>query len=198
MTRRIVKVAITGTHSTGKSTFLDELEPRLLDLDLKVARIGDVPSAAARAGFPILRNHTFESTLWLIAECMRQEAVASLKHDVILVDRHVSDALGYLRAALHLSQRELTARRLHALLAIVEAHTPDYDVLIATQLDGSIPLGPGRDTDDEPRRLAAEHIEVLTSKIAPSASKMTFANRSDILEQTIARVSGLLPGANLP
>ncbi|WP_210241932.1 AAA family ATPase [Bradyrhizobium elkanii] len=198
MTRRIVKVAITGTHSTGKSTFLDELEPRLQDLDLKLARIGDIPSAAARAGFPILRNHTFESTLWLIAECMRQEAVASLKHDVILVDRPVSDALGYLRAALHLSQRELPAHRLQALLAIVEAHTPDYDVLIATQLDLSIPLGPGRDPDNELRRLAAEQIELLTSKIAPSAWRMTFANRGDMLEQTIARVSTLLQGADIP
>ncbi|MGY4257688.1 thymidylate kinase [Bradyrhizobium sp. USDA 4516] len=197
MTRPIVKVAITGTHSTGKSTFLDELAGRLHDLDLKVTRIGDIPSAAARAGFPILRNHTFESTLWLIAECMRQEAAASLKHDIILVDRPVSDALGYLRAALQLSRRELPARRLNALLAIIEAHTPDYDVLIATQLDQNIPLGPGRDTDDELRRSAAEHIELLTSKIAPSAPRLTLANRSDILEETIARVSGLVRGASL-
>jgi hypothetical protein len=190
-----MKVAVTGTHSTGKSSFLDELEPRLVDLDLKVARIGDLPRAAARAGFPILRAHTFESTLWLIAECMRQEAVASLKNDVILVDRPVCDALGYLRAALHLSQREIPQRRLDALSAIVEAHTPDYDVLIATELDEGIPLGPGRDTDDRLRQLAAENIETLISKIAPSASRMTFTNRSEILQQTVANVSKFLLGA---
>lgn len=194
MSRRIVKVAITGTHSTGKSTFLDELEPRLLDLDLKVARIGDLPKAAFTAGFPILRNHTFESTLWLISECMRQEAVASLDHDVILIDRPVCDALGYLHAALHLSQRDIPFRRLDALSSIVEAHTPDYDVLIATQLDTNIPLGPGRDKDPELRRLAAENIEAMTSKIMPSASRMTLTNRREILEQTVASVSSLLRG----
>ncbi|MHC4044391.1 hypothetical protein I3J27_35175 [Bradyrhizobium xenonodulans] len=39
MSRRVVKIAITGTHSTGKSSFLDALEPRLVDLNLKVGRL---------------------------------------------------------------------------------------------------------------------------------------------------------------
>lgn len=192
MSRRVAKVAITGTHSTGKSTFLDELETRLLSLGLKVVRIGDLPRAAASAGFPILRDHTFESTLWLIAECMRQEAEASLANDVILVDRPVCDALGYLRAALHVSQREIPARRLDALAAIVEAHTADYDVLIATQLDAAVMLGRGRDTDDELRRSAAQHIESLVTKLAPSAPRLTLANRSEILESTIVAVTTIL------
>ncbi|MHC4044390.1 hypothetical protein I3J27_35180 [Bradyrhizobium xenonodulans] len=133
--------------------------------------------------------------MWLISECMRQEAAASLKNDVILVDRPVCDALCYLRAALQLSGRRIPPRRIEALSSIVEAHTPDYDILIATELDGNIPLGPGRDTDDELRQLAAENIRALISKIAPAASTMSYANRNDILVRTLDETSRILRNA---
>ncbi|WP_426409469.1 hypothetical protein [Bradyrhizobium ganzhouense] len=110
-------------------------------------------------------------------------------------DRPVCDALGYLHAALELSSREIPVRRLEALSTIVEAHTPDYGILIATQLDLSIPLGPGRDKDPELRRLAAEHIEALTTKIAPSAPRMRPDNRHEILERTVENVTALLADA---
>ena len=45
-----------------------------------------------------------------MAECMRQEAEASLTCDVILVDRPVLDALGYLQAALEVTCRQFNFR----------------------------------------------------------------------------------------
>lgn len=191
MNGRVVKVAITGTHSTGKSTFLNELGPQLEEMGLKVARIGDIPRAAAALGFPILRDHTFESTLWIIEECMRQEAAASLGSDVILVDRPVIDALGYLRAALRLTRRQISPSQLEALATIVKTHAPEYDVLIETRLDENIPLGPGRDQDPDFRRSAASHIQELVSQLVPSALYMTASNRAEVLNSTFALVSGL-------
>jgi predicted ATPase len=189
---RLIKVAVTGAHSTGKTTFIDELRPRLEFLGLKVGRIGDILRTARSLGFPILRAHTFESTLWIMAECMRQEAEGSLANDVILVDRPVLDALGYLRAALQVSGREIDSRRLDELNTIVKAHTPDYDITIATCLDESIALGTGRDSDSSFRNAAADQIDALVRDLAPTALKMTSSNRHDILSQTVAFVSSKL------
>jgi len=160
-------------------------------MGLKVARIGDIPRAAAALGFPILREHTFESTLWIIAECMRQEAAASLGSDVVLVDRPVIDALAYLRAALGLTGRRISARRLEALATIVTAHAPEYDVLIETKLDDNFPLGPGRDRDPDFRLSAAFHIQELVSQLVSSAVHMTASNRAEVLHRTLILASEL-------
>lgn len=185
-----VKIGITGTHSTGKTTFFDELEPELARSGLRVCRISDIARAAKSLGFPILTEHTFESTLWIIAECMRREAEASLTNDdVILVDRPVIDALGYLRAALQLSHRTINERRLDELATIVKAHAPDYDLLIATTLDKSIEVGKGRDPNIEFRDAAGHHIDTLVSELVPSALRMTSMNRSEIFAQATAFVA---------
>jgi hypothetical protein len=162
---------------------------------LRICRISDIARAALSLGFPILTEHTFESTLWIMAECMRREAEASLANDVILVDRPVIDALGYLRAALQMSGRTIDKRRLDGLAAIAKAHTPDYDLLIATSLDKSIEIGKGRDPNTEFRDAAGHHIETLVSELAPSALRMTSSNGTDILTQTAAFVSSRLSPA---
>jgi hypothetical protein len=85
--RRPIKIGITGTHSTGKSSFLTALAPILQEHRLSSATIGGHAERAKKLGFPILADHTFESTLWIMAECLRQEAEASLKADVTKADR---------------------------------------------------------------------------------------------------------------
>lgn len=86
-------IAVAGTHSTGKSSFLKEVEARLNAHGLRVARVVDTASRARDAGFPILRDHVYEGTLWIMAEGLRQEMEAALKSDVVLVDRPPLDAL---------------------------------------------------------------------------------------------------------
>jgi hypothetical protein len=191
-----IKIGITGTHSTGKSSFLEAVQQKLGDSNLRVCRIGDFASRAKSLGFPILKDHNFESTLWIIAECMRLEAEASLAYDVILVDRPVIDALGYLHAALQLSGRKLREGRSEELRTIVKAHTPDYDMLIRTSLDKAIGLGDGRDKDAEFRDAAASSIKTLVSEIAPGALVLTSSNQDEIVQRALALISsGRRPAA---
>ena len=129
MNRYPIKIAVAGTHSTGKTTFLDGLEAALKTYRLRIGRIGGLALRARQLGFPILTEHTFESTLWLMAECLRQEAENSLSCDIILIDRPLLDTLAYLRAALEMSQRSLRPGRLEELTTIAPAHTNDYDLL---------------------------------------------------------------------
>lgn len=181
MKRSPIKIGIVGTHSTGKSTFLAALAPLLEGRGLRIRRINDLARRARDLGFPILTEHTFESTLWIMAECMRQEAEASLTCDVILVDRPVLDALGYLHAALEVTGRSVRPRRLEELYAIARAHTADYELLVATCLDHSVPLGEGRDQDLMFRDAAAKHIDALILDFAPGALRMTSTNASEIV-----------------
>ena len=184
-----IKIGITGTHSTGKTSFFDAVQEALSPSHLRVVRIGDFARRARSIGFPILRDHTFESTLWMMAECLRLEAEASLSNDVILVDRPVLDALGYLRAALQLTNRTIGQRRLDELTAIAKAHTPDYDLLIKTSLDANILLGEGRDRDPQLREAAASWIEALISDFHAPVLTLTSSNRNEIIQYTTTFIS---------
>jgi hypothetical protein len=187
-----MKIAITGAHSSGKTTFLQYLEQELNGAGLGIHRIGDFPRRAQDLGFPILTKHTYESTLWIMAECLRCEAEASLQNDIILVDRPVIDALGYLQAALQLSGRAIGSRRSDELMMIVKAHTPDYDVLIRTALDTNIDLGAGRDSDSEFRLAAARAIERLVNQIEPNALVLTSANGEELAQRVVGMVRSRL------
>lgn len=187
-----IKIGITGTHSTGKTSFFDAIQQDLERLKLTVHRLGNFARDARSLGFPILTEHTFESTLWIMAQCMRLEAEASLSSDVILIDRPVMDALGYLRAALRLSGRTISERQLNELTTIVKAHTPDYDLLIRTSLDAGIELGLGRDQDAQFRDAAASSIETLIREIAPGALLLTPSNRNEIAQQVVRFVESRL------
>jgi AAA domain len=196
--RRSIKIGVTGTHSTGKSSFLAALAPVLQESRVSSVTIGGLAERAERLGFPILADHTYESTLWIMAECLRQEAEASLKADVILVDRPVLDALGYLLAALEVSGRGDEPRRTEELRAIARAHTGDYDILIVTSLDPGIPLGDGRDGNVRLRVAAAKHLDTLVAEFAPGAWRLTSSNADDVLAKTRAFLSSRLPGMKTP
>lgn len=188
MSKRKVKVGIAGTHSTGKSTFLTRLDSVLSAEGISVGRVADLAKAARERGFPILTDHNFESTAWIMAEGMRQEAEAALSNEAILVDRPVFDALGYLYAALEISGRSLPARQLDELRSIAVAHAGDYDVLVMTQLDPAISLGAGRDKNHQFRVAAGDKIRVIAEETALQAVILTSANGDEVLKQVLTSV----------
>ncbi|NRP85236.1 hypothetical protein GFPCMMHI_01121 [Ensifer adhaerens] len=188
MSMRKVKVGIAGTHSTGKSTFLEQLDSVLSTEGVAIGRVGDLATAARDRGFPILTDHNFESTLWIMAEGMRQEAEAALTSEAVLVDRPVFDALGYLYAALEISGRSLPDRQLDELRSIAVAHAGDYDVLVMTKLDPAISLGEGRDKNHEFRVAAGEKIRAIAEEAALKPVILTSSNGDDVLDQVLERV----------
>lgn len=173
-----VRIAIAGAHSTGKSTFLSNVESRLRQLGLKVGRVSDLAQTARDLGFPILQEHVYESTLWIMAQGMRLEMEASRDTDVVLVDRPVPDALGYLLAALDVTNRQ--EARLPELRAIAKAHAGYYNWLAYTVLDETVELGPDRDKDPVFRRKAGENIAMLVNELVPNASRIALGDASAI------------------
>lgn len=157
---RPVTVAVVGTHSTGKSTFLARLAHELRRQDVQVATVADLGEQAHRIGLPILFNHTFVSTLWIITRGISNELEAWLHSDVVLVDRAVPDALGYYRAALAYRHEEPDSAAIAYLQSLVEAHSHHYDLMLRTTLDPGMPLGDNkiRDPDSDFRVLADHYV----------------------------------------
>ena len=182
---RPFKIGVAGTHSTGKSTLVSLVRRELEQRGLRVGQVEDLATRARDLGFPILKEHTYESTLWIMAECMRQEAELALSSDVIIVDRPVPDALGYLLAALEISGRSVEPRRLQELESIAVAHVGDYDVLVVTVVDNSLPLGPDRDTDAMFRQAASDKVSGIMDRCAPEAIKMTYSNSAEVAESLV-------------
>ena len=185
-----LKIAVTGTHSTGKSSFLAKLEARLQADGLRTGRVESVASQAMKLGLPILRHHTFVSTMWILTQGIRLEIECGLKVDVVLVDRPVIDALGYLNAALRLRKESLGGREARLLDELVRGHMGSYSFTAATVLDLTVPLGQGRDDDEEFRRVAGEEIERLVTSLDATTPRLRSDNVGDIQELAFRVASG--------
>ncbi|MEQ1808650.1 MAG: AAA family ATPase [Terricaulis sp.] len=184
-----MRIAITGTHSTGKSSFLDALQQRLGAAGLTSARVDDLARTARDLGFPILRDHTFASTLWIMSDGLRRELEVLLRAPIVLIDRPPLDALGYLNAALETRKDSIAVSERAVLENLVTAYTPVYDVLIMTELDPTIPLGPDRDDDEVFRRLAGDHIRQLVTNSEIPHLVLRSSNREETIETVLDRVS---------
>ena len=158
MRAKTTKVGIAGTHSTGKSTFLKQLCKELKSLGLSVNVVNSLAVAARDAGFPILQEQNEDTALWIMSEGIRLETEAKLSADIVLVDRPIFDAIGYLKAASIIGDRSLNVERLRMLEDIAISYSSDYSFLVLTELDKSVPIGEGRDLDAKFRELAGEQI----------------------------------------
>lgn len=165
---RPVTIGVLGTHSTGKSTFLARLAHELRRQHVEVATVADLGEEAQRMGMPILYNHTWASTLWIVTRGISYELEAWLHADVVLVDRAVPDALGYYRAALDYRGEDADPAELAYLEALVRGHSTRYDLMFRTALDSSIPLGnrKARDNNHDFRALADHHVSNVLRELA--------------------------------
>jgi len=183
-----IKIGLAGTHSTGKSSFLARVEHRLAEIGLTTSTVGDLATAAQDCGFPILRDHTAQSTAWIIATGIARELDRSRDADVLLVDRPVADALGYYYAALEHRAEAVDPEDGRYLLDLVRVHSSTYDVLLRTEIDESIPIDTSkkRDLDARFRQLASSGIETVFSQLDLDHRVLRPATESELLEAVVA------------
>jgi nicotinamide riboside kinase len=167
-----------GAHSTGKTSFVARLHEACTNRGLKVVSVSDLGAAAAEEGFGVLRDHCFESTLWIMTTGIASELSAALDHDVVIADRAVPDALGYLSAALKYRGEELPPHRWHSLKCLARHHARDYDLLIKTELDTTVPIADDgrRDLDWHFRSVVDDCLEDLIAELGLQATRLSMAN----------------------
>ena len=160
-----MKIAISGTHSTGKSTFIEQLEKALSEYRIGIVR--DLATAARDHGFPILRDHTFSSTMWMMARGVALEQEAALHHDLVVVDRPIMEPIAYLRAALKTQDRAITEAEDACLHAVARSYAFTYAVLIKTVVDPTIPISTEKERDHDTafRLLADQEIHALYERL---------------------------------
>ncbi|GJL52527.1 MAG: hypothetical protein NPIRA01_37540 [Nitrospirales bacterium] len=163
-----IKLGIAGTHSTGKSTLITQLGTTLTERGFRVKCVSDLATEASNTGFPILQNHTFESTLWIMSRGISCELEASLQADVVLVDRPIMDAMAYLLAALNHRGCKLSPDESKYLFDLAQHHARTYAIICKTVLDSKIPLGAGRDQDLTFRAAVDGQFQSVFSKISVS------------------------------
>ncbi len=184
------KIGVTGTHSTGKTTFLDNLAGALRGLGLSVSRVGDLAESAHRLGFGILWEHTWESTLWIITRGISCELEESLRSDVVLVDRAVPDALAYLRAALHTRGTTVESWQKDMLEALVRGFSPTYHVLLKTEVDPALGIQDDkrRNTDLVFRQLVDEKLEEVYAELGIICRSLSTANADGVLNDLVGGI----------
>jgi hypothetical protein len=189
-----IAFGVAGTHSTGKSTIVRELADALSARGLRVGRVADIATQARDLGFPILRDHTFDSTLWIMTHGISARLAAGLNADVVLVDRPALDAVGYFWAALAHRQEQLLQARKDYLLALARHDANTYHIICRTELDPLIELGPDRDHDQSFRAAAGNEIARVCSQVQinPHVVGTDFSVKwiADSLERAVRDIQG--------
>ncbi|MFE3761011.1 AAA family ATPase [Streptomyces sp. NPDC059104] len=159
---RPVRLAVTGTHSTGKTTLLRRLEMEFRATGHTVARTpASFAQKAAKLGFPKLRQQTPECTEWIIAASAAAAAEATLTADIVLIDRSALDPVAYYLAARERAGITPEPETVERLVNLAKAQAATYDMLVATVLDPDIPLGDCRDRDLDYRAAVDRNIHDL-------------------------------------
>ncbi|GAA2439694.1 hypothetical protein GCM10010421_32450 [Streptomyces glaucus] len=161
-----VRIAVAGTHSTGKTTLLHRLEAELRARGHAVARTPTSFAAqAADLGFPKLQQQSAECTEWIIAASAAASAQATLAAGVVLIDRSALDPVAYYLAALERGDRQPPASASQYLETLARAYATGYDLLLATVLDPDVPLGDHRDRDLDYRAAVDAHLHRLLDTV---------------------------------
>lgn len=88
--------AISGTHGTGKTTSVFELA-KTLKMEHHDKTVGIVQELAGTAPFPINKDATEDTQLWIFSAQIAYELHAASVYDMAVSDRTIVDCMAYTR-----------------------------------------------------------------------------------------------------
>ncbi len=117
-----MKIAIIGTHSTGKTTII-----KMLHAQLQRQGIDSVvlPEFSRLCPHPINEGSTREAQAWIQEEQIQQEAAHSHQNNVLICDRATIDNFAYM----HVATQGMGIRHYEARAV---AHMQSYDAVFKT------------------------------------------------------------------
>ncbi|MHC5716280.1 MAG: AAA family ATPase [Nostoc sp.] len=183
-----VKIAVSGAHSTGKTTFLKQLSDKLVMLGWHPIIVTDL---AVRCPLPILRNHTPESALWIVTTQIAEEIAVAHHSSIVLVDRPVVDAWVYLMAVFNRTADSKANPAFHTLESTIKNWLPTYDIILTTRIEQSIPIenSKGRDLDPNYRLAIGEQMELAYKYFEVESRILLSSNAESELETIIEFIS---------
>ncbi len=118
-----MKIAIIGTHSTGKTTILENLSSHFKELGKEVIIL---PEYARLCPFPINENTTIEAQKWILLSQITEENKIDHRDKILLSDRGTIDNFAYMYRIGHTDAIENFER-------CAVAHMRTYDFVFKTQ-----------------------------------------------------------------
>lgn len=185
----VFKVAISGTHSTGKTTFLLRLAQMLTACNIRVHVITEV---ARSCPLPVSSRLSASAALWIVTTTVASEVAAGFNCPVLLVDRPVLDAWAYL-AAVRTSEmpKEHEKRDLALTESIIRSWVTTYDLIIQTVLDPSIPIVDDtfRDTIQHFRCTVAREMISAAHHFSVRPRFLPSDGMEEVLESTVKEIT---------
>lgn len=130
----MLKVLVTGTFSTGKSTLIE-----CLASNVRVrCSVAVIPDVARQCPFTLNREQEEEGTLWLLTKQVSNELETSRNRpDVILCDRGIPDILAHLEEA---RARGAAGARLDLLKPFLIEWCRTYELVFVSKIDPRIAI----------------------------------------------------------
>jgi nicotinamide riboside kinase len=121
-----MKIAVIGTHGTGKTTLCHDIVAALRHLGKDAQVMNEV---ARVCPFQVNEGASFEAQYWVLATQIKQELEYHDLHDIVLCDRGVVDNYMYLLRKFPDKAAFLTP--------LVVEHCRSYDLIIKTVPDNA-------------------------------------------------------------
>jgi nicotinamide riboside kinase len=132
-----MKIALIGTHGTGKTTLAYDLTGELKKRGVNATMCTEV---ARRCPLPINRGGSFRGQLWIVVTQIKEEIEAEKDYDVIVCDRSVLDSYVY--------TYYIAPKDAEKVWPVVKEHLKTYDFLFKTPMvDGYMVKDSIRDVD---------------------------------------------------
>lgn len=120
-----MKIALIGTHGTGKTTLAYELTAELKKMGINATMCTEV---ARRCPLPINRGGSFRGQLWIVVTQIKEEIEAEKDYDFIICDRSVLDSYAY--------TQYVAPQQAADVWPLVKEHIKTYDFLFKTPIIG--------------------------------------------------------------
>ena len=174
-----VKIGISGAHSTGKTTFITQLEAALTNQSIPFKRVSDL---ATICPLPILREHTVESTLWIASKGIADEIEAEHKFSVVIADRPILDCWAYFNAVCK-GRYPDDNTKLQTLKNAITNWLPTYNLIYQTVIDATILIedNKGRDLDEAYRKLIGDEMIAASELFNVTPRELTSKNTTNEL-----------------
>lgn len=141
-----MKVAFAGSHSTGKTTLLDEIV-RVATLQ-KVVTIKEIARVVIERGFPLEKNSTTDSFANYIKDQLRAERDSeNLTFDLLVSDRTILDAYGYATVNRSLPRPHVPDYFIEMLQEVAIREAQFYDLFVFFPVEFDMTPDPVRPND---------------------------------------------------
>ena len=170
-----MKIALIGTHGTGKTTIAHELVAELKKQGINAEFVGEL---ARKCPLPINEETTKESQEWIIFSQHIQELELQSKCDLIICDRSVLDGYVYYHRKFRENQ---------LLENFVKEKLKDYVLLIKIPINEKFLKKDGiRSTDKEFQKDIDKRFDLLLKKLDISfESHKSLNNTIELIKEKI-------------